>query len=160
MCSIGKHPNSYSFSREALPGFLAYSIRDLVFLGSTFLAENCCRQQEPPAMGTSRCFCFAATEAASSHQQVGPAHSGAQQWATHAANPSAWFALEHRNCPLFLSGSSARPRGRFRVRNLNSDVEFPILRYFCVFRFCLTLKVGSAHLLPFFSTVVQVLLPP
>lgn len=72
MCSIGEHPNSYSFSRKALPRFLAYCIRDLVFLGSTCLAENCCREQEP----TSRCFCFAATVAASSHQLVGPAQAG------------------------------------------------------------------------------------
>lgn len=44
---IGKHPNSYSFSRKALPGFLAYCVRDLVFLGSTFPTGTCCGHQEP-----------------------------------------------------------------------------------------------------------------
>lgn len=47
MCLIGKHPNSYSFSRKALPGFLAYCVRDLVFLGSTFPTGTCCGHQEP-----------------------------------------------------------------------------------------------------------------
>lgn len=47
MCLIGKDPNSYNFSRKALPGFLAYCMRDLVFLGSTFPAGTCCGYQEP-----------------------------------------------------------------------------------------------------------------
>lgn len=110
-------------------------------------------------MGTSRCFCFAATGAAAATSWLVLFRLGAERWATHAANPFTWFASRNRNCPVFLSGSSARPRSRFHVRNLKFDVEFPILRFFCVFGFCLTLKVGSDPLLPF-STVVQVLPPP
>lgn len=41
MCLIGIHPNSYSFSRKALPGFLACCVRDLVYLGSVVPRETC-----------------------------------------------------------------------------------------------------------------------
>lgn len=51
MCSIGKHPNSYSFSRKALPGFLAYCVRDLVFLGSTFPTEDLTETPAAPGHG-------------------------------------------------------------------------------------------------------------
>lgn len=154
MCSIGKHPNSYSFSRKALPGFLAYCVRNLVFLGSTFPTETCWRHQEPLAMGIYGHFCFAVTGVASSSWPVGPAWAGAQEPGTRQ------LSLSPRciNCSPFLIGSSARPRTRFDVKDLNVDVKFPIFRYFCLVWVCLALKLGSAPLLPFFAAVVQVLL--
>lgn len=51
---------------------------------------------------------------------------GAKPWATHLDNTSAGFALRHRSHPALLSGSSARPRSRFHIRNMNFDVKFPI----------------------------------
>lgn len=84
MCLIGIHPNSYSFSRKALPGFLACCVRDLVYLGSVVPRETCWRYQEPLAMGTCGYFC------------------GAGYQAAH------WLCFGH-NCSLFLPFSSVRP---------------------------------------------------
>lgn len=94
MCSIGKHPNSYSFSRKALPGFLAYCVRDLVFLGSTFPTETCQRHQEPLAVGTCGCFCFAATGPVSSCQPTGPAWAGNRALGNPSGQPICQVCLQ------------------------------------------------------------------
>lgn len=148
MCLVGKHPNSYCFSRKALPGFLAYCSRDLVFLGSTFPTGTYCGHQEPP--GTME------PVGAPAFLPQGPQGAiswwvlpglGAKPRATHLGNTSAVFALRHRSCPPLLSGSSARPRSRFHVRNMNFDVKFPLF------------LLGSASIVSCFTMVVQVLPP-
>lgn len=85
MCLIGIHPNSYSFSRKALPGFLACCVRDLVLLGSVVPTVTCWRHQEPLTMGTCGYFC-------------GAGHQAAR-----------WLCLGHKNCLLFLPDSSVGP---------------------------------------------------
>lgn len=72
---------------------------------------------------------------------------GAKPQATHLGNTSAMFALRHRSCPPLLSGSSARPRSRFHVRNMNFDVKFPLF------------LLGSASIVSCFTMVIQVLPP-